>query len=250
VWQGSRDPGVTRYAPVLRQQQREDLFVPDQGSIHSSEKFVYYVPCRLAHPGLCAERHAVLLPVAKTCAAALLKVCVQDALCGEYIRLRCEVGNWSCVAWSVMSHTRGSGPKLLMLAPCSFDPVGKCLSISMVGNMLDFMHAVSFFGLLLRGAPQTELQHLQVRLRSWHLPPGLACPDTFGFFRKTDFQVNPFDCFAHKREFQIFRIEIDLSGQANRNLNLALICLRSVCFGVASTASQGQVSGRLCQLPR
>jgi len=140
-----KTPGFTRYCDTYRKQQREAIFVKDSGDIAADEKFLYYVPCGLAHPGLCATKHAWCIEDAKRCADQLYKVVGE--LRGDFIHLRFIAGDWHKCAWAAVSHRRGSAPRMLMLACCSLDEASRRLSIDdTTEGYFDFMMAVSLVG--------------------------------------------------------------------------------------------------------
>ena len=110
----------------------------------------------MAHPGLCAQRDGVLVSVASNLAVCLLNVVVREKLHGQFVHLRTGAGAWSTSAWVVICHTRGSGPRLLMLAPCRLLGTEVRLAINVVDGVFEFTMAVSFFGNTLRRAPTLD----------------------------------------------------------------------------------------------
>ena len=130
--------------------------MPGDNSIPKVQKFEYYVPCGLAHPGLCAQQHPEVLLHAKLCAKNLYKAANEEGLLGEFVHLRVCAAGWSRDFWAAMSHTRGSGPRLLMVGPCAVDVPSGSLTVGLISQMHDFMPAVSLFGAVLRRAPSFD----------------------------------------------------------------------------------------------
>ena len=64
-----RNPGFYRYENTIRDVNLEAVLTRDSQSIPASQKLRQYVPCPLAHPGLCAEAdadiHAVCYAIVK-----------------------------------------------------------------------------------------------------------------------------------------------------------------------------------------
>ena len=58
-------PGLYNYSDKLRQHLLSSLIVKDDGAIPAKKKYSYTLPCGLAHPGICATRHAWCLPQVK-----------------------------------------------------------------------------------------------------------------------------------------------------------------------------------------
>ncbi len=158
----AKDPGLTRYSETFRQAQLKDLFVADSGQIPKQREFSYYLPCTVAHPGLCAQRDGALLVAAKEHAKWLYAVAVKEKLHGHFLRFRIELGAWTRESWALVAHSRGSGPRLLMVGPAQLETTSRRLSMAEIDDRFDYMKSVSFFGLILREAP--SIAGLQVAL--------------------------------------------------------------------------------------
>lgn len=147
-----KPPGFTRYTEDLRKEQIQALFVPDRGAIPKAQKFAYYLPCGLAHPGLCAQAHAFCIRQAKGCANELYKV-AQQLDRGSFVYLRFVAGRaWQREAWAAIAYVRGSGPRLVMLAACTLR--GCHLSADVISGSFCCMMAVTFVGLFFKEAPR------------------------------------------------------------------------------------------------
>ena len=146
-----RRVGFTRYCDLFREKLRERIFVKNKNAIPDTTKVEYYVPCGLAHPGLCAESDADTLPPAIACAKALLKYC-RSAKCGSFHGLRiCSEHDEERMVWFTRNHCRGSGPAVALITPCALD--GESLLLTMnrsEDGLATCLHDVTFVGLIMK----------------------------------------------------------------------------------------------------
>jgi hypothetical protein len=155
-------PGFRRYESVFRDRQLDHLFSAERGAIPADEKFGYYVPCTLAHPGLCAEDDASFLRMAKSCTKVLqTQLTAFPAGSFHYLRF---VGpeNWHVDTWLALGHFRLAGPKVAMFASCTFCPDSREVSVDFEAKGYTFIMDVSVIGLFFKQAGLTRLKDLQV----------------------------------------------------------------------------------------
>ena len=72
---------------IRRDSHCQHCFVKDSGSIPKAEKFEYYVPCPMLHPGLCATEHGWCYAAVCEATDALFR-CVREWKLGAFVRLR------------------------------------------------------------------------------------------------------------------------------------------------------------------
>ena len=150
---GNRDPGFTRYSGVFREQQREGLFVQEVGAVPADTKYSYALPCTMAHPGICATDDVQIVDKAKVIADSMFKAFASCKV-GTFFHMRVSVGGaWTRTTWFAFCHQRGSGPRMIMVAPASFTTATRRLNINFQDSLYDFMMAISFVGLILKDAP-------------------------------------------------------------------------------------------------
>ena len=112
--QKDRDPGFLSYSQTLRDEQARAMFVKDVGSVPEEDVFTYYVPCTIAHPGLCASVDGDMLltvrSVAKTLQHGIGKLASGTFFVAVF---KSRLKTWQ--TWFSLAYVRGGGPRLLML---------------------------------------------------------------------------------------------------------------------------------------
>ena len=111
-------------------------------------------------PGLCVTAEPALTRVALQCAKSIQSAMAKQPG-GAFLHFRFEVGpDWRKEAWVVLSHMRGSRPRLTILAQCSLDADSRCLSIDGPEVGFEFTLSTSFVGDALREAPGNLLDQV------------------------------------------------------------------------------------------
>jgi CRISPR/Cas system CMR-associated protein Cmr5 small subunit len=160
--QGSQCPGFTRYSGAYRDSQLPDLVVKDCGAIPKDQKFDYYLPCTIAHPGLCVQVDGPIVHLAKECEKSLHRI-LKSQPSGSFQHVRFVTGaDWHQGTWVALSHLRGSGPRISILACCSLDELSLLLTIDEPEAGFEHVLGVSVLGKLLKAVPAEQLVMLHV----------------------------------------------------------------------------------------
>ena len=115
------------------------------------DKFQYYVPCPLAHPGLCATKHCEYFDDIKQCCKSMQRMLATRRV-GTFLCLRIVGDGVHQEAFVCFSHYRGGGPKLAILSTSSLCEDTGFLSIDRGGSMCNQMVDASLIGTLLVAA--------------------------------------------------------------------------------------------------
>ena len=124
-----RPPGFSGYVRLMRDEFVKKCFVADSGAIPDSERFVYYVPCTIAHPELCAALHRDILPKIKQVNKSLAYQ-LRNARSGDFYCLRFTGHDFQVVTFFAVGYRRGANPKLAILMPSMFDESSLLLQIN------------------------------------------------------------------------------------------------------------------------
>lgn len=123
----------------------------DESSIPHSKKFKVYLPCPLAHPGLCASRDANIFSQCKATAAAMYHVLKLTATASFWRLSVIGEGDYHCTSWFCLESTRYRNPEINLLSTCTLwapDHVSKddpaegycsCMALSLVAAALRAM---------------------------------------------------------------------------------------------------------------
>ncbi|MDA8583008.1 hypothetical protein N9L68_02220 [bacterium] len=115
------------------------------------DQFQYYVPCPLAHPGLCATKHREYFDDIKQCCKSMQRMLATRRV-GTFLCLRVVGDGGHQEAFVCFSHLRGGGPKLAILSTSSLCEDTGFLSIDRGGSMCNQMVDASLIGTLLVAA--------------------------------------------------------------------------------------------------
>ena len=132
----------------MRQKQLGELFVKDRGDIPDEEDFIHHIPCGVAHPGLCAEKHASLFPSILAAVKTLRRILCQKQAASLHTLWALDAdGQELASKCFFLSHFRGAGPRLALLTEAELldDTSMKCRYCSLEGGYADFID-ISFIG--------------------------------------------------------------------------------------------------------
>lgn len=120
-------PGLYNFSERFRKVQDEDVVICDKGEIPKDMIFEYYVPCGVAHPGLCAHHHEQCLP--NICAVVLAvwrflnreKRKDMGAMNGLFWFLRLEGEHGFMDTFFALGYLRGANPRMWTVTPAKLN---------------------------------------------------------------------------------------------------------------------------------
>ena len=153
------EPGFMSYKDTLRASQRDSIFVNDTDQVPKGAKIRYYVPCPLAHPGLCASRDGEALSKAKICADSL-RSHLSHLQIGAFFCARFSTSNRVRDEWFASAYRRGAGPRMQMLTRSELYDNSR-LRLRIVADVFDDVQEVTFFGAILKSfAPGEDCSNI------------------------------------------------------------------------------------------
>ena len=112
-------PGFLRYEAVYRQAFRDRLVVDDIDNIPPERVFTYSVPCGMAHPHVCATKHAADYAAIRK-AAKHVRYYAESKATASYHTFCCEFSDGSMELFHCTLGTyRGANPKVSVLIQCT-----------------------------------------------------------------------------------------------------------------------------------
>jgi hypothetical protein len=162
-------PCFSSYERYFREQQLQKLFVEDVGDIGSDEEFEYTVPCGVAHPHICATRDREYIANIHEAAKELRKFLGKSKVGSGHCVWLTRAGQDGDVEESEkvhfwLSHFRGGGPKIAVLALATLND-DYVLEARSTKRLDDFVWNLD---ITLCGRYFVDLQSNEIEL--WHKP--------------------------------------------------------------------------------
>ena len=139
--------GFARYEAVMRNSFRQKAVQQDDGKIPEDRIFDYYVPCPIAHPTICATKHAHIVRTLRK-VAQRIRWYSESKVVGTYYTFFYHFSDGRTDSSHVqLGHYRGSGPKVTIFIECTCEE-GIFRRVQFNGewkHVMDITHVSQFF---------------------------------------------------------------------------------------------------------
>jgi len=158
-------PGFDRYSHFFRDKYRPKSYVVDDQVIPNDLKIDYRLPCFLAHPRTCATRDAALMQAIHACTKELRRELARAKPCEPFLLWSSRDGRTvGLVRPLLLSHFRGSNPRLALVAHATFGSDGMFKVVCRTTEGIFFDMDISVVGDLFREAASSDSRVHMLRL--------------------------------------------------------------------------------------